>query len=71
LRDLNFDRCKIYGLIAQYEKGITALQELKLEVTIMGEVRVCDFEQEVQEIRVMHYEMKQFLLAFCKNCLIF
>jgi len=55
----------------QFKKGITALQELKAEVTIMGEGRVCDFEQEVKEIRVMHYVMKQFLLAFCKNCSIF
>jgi len=53
LRKLNRDKGQIDQQIVNLTQGITALSQLKLEVTIHGELRVCDFEREFKDLRVI------------------
>jgi len=67
LRKLYVAKGKIEEQIFNLTKVITALSEKKLKVTIRGELRACDFEQEMKEIRVMAKKIETVLCAFCSK----
>jgi len=67
LRKLHVAKGRINEQIFNLEKVLTGLSEKKLKVTMRGELKACDFEQEMTEIRVMGKKIETVLCAFCSK----